>query len=383
MDDIQKKLKPLRPGRDPVVIGTGLVALDVVIPGDMNTDPYLCAGGTCGNVLTALAFLGWQAYPVARLSTDGASKRVAEDLRHWCVKTDFVTFDQDGSTPVVVQHIHNTEGGEPSHSFSRKCPKCGAFLPWYKAVRVADVAGLVPKLPTPHVFFFDRTSRGALSLAMESRDRGAIVVFEPSAASDPNHLQEALDLSHIVKVSSDRLASNEAVLTSNAPRIVIETLGNAGLKLRYKNSASEGGNKKWHQLRPVPTESLRDTAGAGDWCTAGIIYMLGAMGAKGLDDITLDEVQQAIRVGQAMASWTCGFDGPRGGMYTVSKLDFLTSVSGFLTGKSQATKQTNTVAVPAGARLAFVCESCCQKDTAGERKNRTGKSAAVRSTKQR
>ena len=69
-------------------------------------------------------------------------------------------------------------------------------------------------------------------------------------------------------------------------------------------------------------------------------------------------------------------------MYTVSKSDFLTSVRGLLNGRSQATK-TNTVAVPAGARLAFLCESCCQEETAGNGKNRTGKSAAVRSTKQR
>lgn len=383
MDDTQKKLKPLRLGREPVVIGMGLVALDVVIPGDLNTDPYLCAGGTCGNVLTALAFLGWQAYPVARLSTDGASKRVAEDLRHWCVKTEFVTFDEDGSTPVVVQHIHNSGKGEPSHSFSRKCPKCGAFLPWYKAVRVADVTGLVPKLPSPQVFFFDRTSRGAISLAQESRDRGAIVVFEPSASSDPNHLQEALGLSHIVKVSSDRLASNEAVLTSNGPRIVIETLGNAGLKLRYTNSTSSRGSRKWHQLPPVPTKSLRDTAGAGDWCTAGIIYMLGSKGAKGLANLTFDEVREAIRVGQAMASWTCGFDGPRGGMYTVTKSDFVTSVHGLLNGKCEATKQTNTIAVPANARLAFVCESCCQKESAIKGKNRAGKPVAPHRAKQR
>lgn len=384
MDDAHQKLKPLRPGRAPVVIGTGLVALDVVIPRDLSTAPYLCTGGTCGNVLSALAFLGWHAYPVARLSTDGASKRVAEDLRHWSVKTDFMTFDKDGSTPVVVQRIHNSESGKPSHSFSRKCPKCGAFLPWYKAVRVADVAGLVPKLPTPQVFFFDRTSRGAISLAKESRDRGAIVVFEPSAASDPKHLREALDLSHIVKVSTDRLASNEAVLTSNAPRIVIETKGDAGLKLRYTNSAPVRGSSTWHQLPPIPTKSLRDTAGAGDWCTAGIIYMLGAKGARGLDDLTLDEVREAIRVGQAMASWTCGFDGARGGMYAVTKSDFVASVRGLLKGMVQSPQQTNTVAVPAGARLAFVCESCCQDehDHSGE-KGAGNDAAAGYATEQR
>lgn len=362
MDSTRKKLKPLRHGRQPVVIGTGLVALDVVIPGDLNSDPYLCAGGTCGNVLTALAFLGWRAYPVARLSTDGASKRVADDLHHWSVKTDFVTFDEDGSTPVVVQHIHSAKSGEPSHSFSRKCPKCGAFLPWYKAVRVADATGLLPKLPNPQVFFFDRTSRGALSLAKESRERGAIVVFEPSASSNPNHLQEAMELSHIVKVSSDRVASNEAVLSATEPRIVIETLGDAGLRFRYTNAASKRSGSKWHQLPPVKVEGLRDTAGAGDWCTAGIIYMLCGNGSEGLLNLRFDEVREAVRVGQAMASWTCGFDGARGGMYSVGKSDFLVTVNGLLNGKCRATKKTTAVAIPAGARLAYVCEMCCQEE---------------------
>ena len=44
-----------------------------------------------------------------------------------------------------------------------------------------------------------------------------MVFFEPSASSEPSHLEEALDLAHIVKVSSDRIAGNEAVLTSTEP----------------------------------------------------------------------------------------------------------------------------------------------------------------------
>src|ERR1017187_1350027 len=129
MDDKKQTIQPLRARRNPVVIGTGLVALDVVIPNGLVADPHLCAGGTCGNVLTALAFLGWGSYPIARLSADGASKQIAADLRQWSVNLDFVTFDDDGSTPVVVQHIRSTKTGEPIHSFSRKCPGCGAILP--------------------------------------------------------------------------------------------------------------------------------------------------------------------------------------------------------------------------------------------------------------
>ena len=45
----------------PVVVGTGLVALDVVINSDVHRPPRLWAGGTCGNVLTILSYLGWHA----------------------------------------------------------------------------------------------------------------------------------------------------------------------------------------------------------------------------------------------------------------------------------------------------------------------------------
>ncbi len=380
MDNMVKQLKPLRTEHQPVVIGTGLVALDVIIPCDLNTDPYLCVGGTCGNVLTALAFLGWKSYPLARLSTNAASKRVADDLRHWGVKTDFVTFDDDGSTPVVVQHIHNSKSGEPRHSFSRKCPKCGAFLPWYKAVRVADISNLVPQLPRPNVFFFDRTSRGALSLARESREQGAVVYFEPSASSDPNHLREAIELSHIIKVSADRIAGNEAALSSNDPKIVIETLGNAGLRFRFNGARSKRSREKWHEMPPIPAITLRDTAGAGDWCTAGIVYMLCGNGASGLVDLTLDEVLKAIRVGQAMASWTCGFDGPRGGMYSLEKPEFAKKIINLLNGRNRSRGEEEKLPTPTGVQFAFVCESCSHKSHDNGHQPQKAKSHEIRST---
>jgi fructokinase len=370
MDDTKRKIQPLRTQRNPVVIGTGLVALDVVIPNDLVTDPYLCAGGTCGNVLTALAFLGWGSYPIARLSPDGASKQVSADLRHWNVKLDFVTFGNDGSTPVIIQHIRNDKNGDPTHSFSRKCPCCGAILPWYKPVRAVDVAELVPKLPRSQVFFFDRTSRGALSLAEQARDQGALVFFEPSASSDPKLLEAALKLAHIVKVSSDRIGRNKAVLTSTQPKIVIETQGSAGLRFRHPDSETERSKGKWHKMPPIPVESLRDTAGAGDWCTAGIIYMLGATGSRGIDELTLTEVRKAVEVGQAMASWACGFDGPRGGMYRCDKVVFQTSVLGLLNGRADAATDMKKAAVPARERQAFACESCREQAPPLKRRER-------------
>lgn len=86
--------------------------------------------------------------------------------------------------------------------------------------------------------------------------------------------------------------------------------------------------------------------------------MLGAMGAKGLDNLSLTEIRQAVRVGQAMASWACGFDGPRGGMYVCEKMAFQKSVLGLLNGRTESAADMKKAAVPTRERRAFSCESC-------------------------
>jgi sugar/nucleoside kinase (ribokinase family) len=240
----------------PVIVGTGLLALDVVIADNVATDPMLCAGGTCGNVLTALAFLGWQAYPIARLKDDAASKRVIEDLKSWKVKLDFVLVSENGSTPVVVQHIRERRNRERSHSFSRKCPACGTWLPWYKAVRAATVPDLTPRLPKANVFYFDRTSRGAVRLAENARRDGALVVFEPSSESHPALLNDAIAAAHVVKVASNRLSGNEALLKAREPILIIETLGSEGLRFALKAT----GRRTWRVLPAFRVDRVLDSA---------------------------------------------------------------------------------------------------------------------------
>src|SRR4051794_7137720 len=67
------------------VYGAGLIALDIVItPDDRAARTY--AGGTCGNVLTILSYLGWESFPIARLNGDAVSARVLADLHRWNVR---------------------------------------------------------------------------------------------------------------------------------------------------------------------------------------------------------------------------------------------------------------------------------------------------------
>jgi fructokinase len=317
--------------KKPTIIGTGLLALDVVIADSIEVDPLLCAGGTCGNVLTSLSFLGWNAFPIARLRSDAASKQIADDLSRWGVRTDFVTFDDDGSTPVVVQRIKQNKAGNPSHSFSRKCPQCGDWLPWYKAVRVSDVSSIEPRLPKADVFYFDRTSRGAVTLAQEANRKGNLVVFEPSAGSEPAMMADALAVSHIVKIASDRLSGNEGILDVDGPLLLIETRGAEGLRFRKR---SANGRGRWKKLPAKSCGPLRDTSGAGDWCTAGLLNKLGPLGVSGLKNSDDAAVVKAIEFGQAMAAWACGYHGARGGMYVQSKQKITKTIRAILTGDS-------------------------------------------------
>src|ERR1039457_4952474 len=118
----------------PVAIGTGLIALDVVLDERTDTPPRLWAGGTCGNVLSILAFLGWKSLPVSRLARDAASRLIIRDLKRWGVCVDYVSLAPTAPGPIIVHRIRQNSAGEPFHSFSLYCPDCGRHLPSYRPV---------------------------------------------------------------------------------------------------------------------------------------------------------------------------------------------------------------------------------------------------------
>jgi hypothetical protein len=59
-----------KPKAGATVVGSGFIALDV-IEGDQGE--HFAAGGTCGNVLSILAWLGWRSLPW-RVCNDGAGR---------------------------------------------------------------------------------------------------------------------------------------------------------------------------------------------------------------------------------------------------------------------------------------------------------------------
>jgi fructokinase len=295
-------------------VGTGFIVLDVIRSsvGTTATEKRF-AGGSCGNVLMILAYLGWDANAVGRIGDDHAGRELIADLGKWGVETKLLQVEAGRGTPIIVQENYQDARGRPRHRFSRACPVCGATLPAYRPVLTSEAASIAAKLPSHAVFYFDRVAPGTLELAQKSRAKGALVVFEPSGIKDDRLFAACLKTAHIVKYANDRIEGIHEVVAKAKVPIEIETLGAKGLRLRMRTN---GRVEAWKDLPAFSAPELRDTAGSGDWTTAGLINGLIASGQTSEKMVSdAEALILAIRQGQALAALNCGFEGARGLMY--------------------------------------------------------------------
>ena len=337
----------------PKAFGAGLIALDLVVGPDLETPVRSWAGGTCGNVLSILAYLGWDAYPIARMTHDVASERVRADMKRWRVRLDWANCTPTAHTPMSVQEIRRARDGRTDHRFSWSCPRCGTWLPSFKAITVGAVETVKPALAGASVFFLDRLSRGTLALAAEASARGALVVFEPSSKSTDKLLAEAIALAHVVKHADHRLAGIHGVMAEgSAVLLEVQTLGDQGLRYRHR---LRRGVSRWMRLPAIPAPRLADTCGAGDWCAAGPIAKAAVGGQEGLRHAGPRDVRAALRYGQALAAWSCGFEGARGGMYGVSRDVFRRQVANLLNRRIDGIDDAPTRSTP---MQVVTCPAC-------------------------
>jgi fructokinase len=336
----------------PTVFGTGLIALDLVMGADPEAPVRSWAGGTCGNVLSILAYLGWNSFPISRMNGDPASQRVKADMKRWGVRMDFSSCGSKSDTPIVIQKIRKGRDGLPTHRFSSLCPQCGKWLPGFKAV-TRDVINVVgPNLKGASAFFMDRVSRAGVELARLASAEGAVVVFEPGSKGDGKLFEEALGVAHIVKYASERIPAIKDVMAHKTSVLLeVQTLGAEGLRYRHRFSDSPS---PWIKVDAVPAPKLADTCGAGDWCTAGLIAKGAPGGLAGLKKGGAHAVYRALRFGQTLAAWNCGFEGARGGMYAVRRESFEQNINDLLDGRATATAFSR----PSGRSTIVSCPAC-------------------------
>jgi fructokinase len=330
----------------PSIAGIGLVALDVVIDEQTGQEAGEWAGGSCGNVMAILAYFGWAARPVARLDGGEPSRRICNDLTRWGVETDWLTLSPHARAPIYVERLSYDQNGHALHRFERYCPACGQHLPRYRPVTQDALRPLLAAIGERDVLYIDRPSAGAVLAAEHAREHGTFVYFEPSARGDRRQLARVTAAANIVKYSADRLsAEDRSVIASANPALEIETRGASGLRYRVRGTS-------WQALQ-APTTAIRDTAGAGDWMTAGLLQHL-FMGRKTRRDLRQPAV--GLVAAQALAAFSCGYVGSRGAMESHTPREALAMAKDLIDGDRHTARQRRVPRVHAAT--AFTCGDC-------------------------
>ncbi len=355
----------------PSVVGVGLIVLDIVVSSESEFFSSY-AGGTCGNVLSVLSFLGWDAYPVARLNGDVASNRVKADMRRWRVHLDFAECEPTTDTPIIVQTIERSGRSGAYHRFGWHCPFCGHLLPRFKSVTMDAVGPLSEAMGSPKAFFLDRLSPASLQMARVAAKRGAVVVFEPSGRASRRFFTEALALAHVVKYSEERFGSlSDVAGGSRRAFLEIQTLGGRGLRYRNRLRGSTQ-SREWKVLDANQVPEIVDTCGAGDWCTAGFIHGICRNGLDGLLAAACFDIEEALQFGQALAAWNCMFEGARGGMYRVDKAIFDRQIKQVL-GGNHPENMPGTVVSRNSKIAGRICPACEKKTPKASLKSAAGR----------
>lgn len=304
--------------KNPICFGAGLLALDVILNGSPITLPKLSAGGSCGNILSILGYLGWDSFPVARLALDQAGVELLYDLKRWNIHTDYISVSKQGSTPIIIHRILKDSAGNPIHRFEFRDPETKLWLPQFKAITKDIAASIIRQDVVPQVFYFDRINPGTYELAIHLKAKGAIIYFEPSSAKDVKLFEKFLKIADIVKYSHDRILEYKESYNQIQCFLEIETHGKEGLVYRSRNNSDPN---KWNKINGFALSNVKDAAGAGDWCTAGIIQQICSKGQAGLYNIKKSELEKALELGQILGALNCLYDGARGLMYSYTPKD--------------------------------------------------------------
>ena len=312
------------------VFGTGLLTLDLVFGPD---DEHPCrwyTGGTCGNVLAILSYFGWSSFPITRLNGDIASQIVERDLDHWGVNLDYAKLTPQAPTPIIVHQIKRTSKDGKTHRFSNHCPYCRTRLPSFRAIRNESARTTLSHWIPPTVFFLDRATRGMITLAEAAAESGALVIFEPSARMNTQHLLEALRIAHIVKYADERFPKplNVMELSENI-QIEIHTMGSSGFRYRTRLA---NRMSRWKSRSAFQTERVVDCAGAGDWFTAVLISEFPD-GLEDLQALNPSRLEAIFEYANAAAAWNCLFEGARTSMYLMPQEKLLAKIRDLQEGR--------------------------------------------------
>lgn len=291
----------------------GEVLVDLVIRQNWSCQAF--PGGGPANVAVALARLGQPVSLRARVSRDGFGRMLREHLAANGVSLRDVISAAEPTTLAIA----TLDGdGQASYSFRRDGTadwmwRDAELPPLPAEVDALYFGSLAAALP-PGAALVENLARQA-----RSGDR-MVIVYDPNLRpavlpdrdAERTRVERQLALAHVAKASSEDIGFLYPGLSvadvarrwiGLGPDLVMLTLGTEG---------AFAVSKKGREAR-VPTLPVvvRDTIGAGDAFTAGLLAamaedgLLGSSGAAGLRDLDSARMRQLLARATLVASITC------------------------------------------------------------------------------
>lgn len=264
---------------------------------------YQHVGGTCGNVMSILAWMGWHTLPAARLDNSETGLLIKADLESYGCDTRLVSNTPDGGT-TILDIIHKTgRDGKPKTAYMAHSPRGGRFVN-HRFWTLKQAQALFDSLEEmPDVFFFDRCAPGNILLAQLFHERGVLVYYEPNEPVDRNFLR-AVATSDIVKFSNEK-HPDVSFTEGFTDKLFIQTLNEKGLRFKLR---AEG----WMTIPPEHNPHAVDGEGAGDWTTSTFINELGHHHMLTFDRIHQPNVTHCLEEAQRVASMSVSYLGAKG-----------------------------------------------------------------------
>ena len=261
-------------------------------------------GGTCGNVMCMLAYMGWETFPVVNLDRSEEGLGMAQSLKEYGCDCRFVTNTDAGGTTILTIRHGLDENGNKRTRVMQGSPG-GSRFPQRRHLRLRDQApAFIESLDfETDVFFFDDAAAGNRYMARALRDRGALVYFEPSAIKESADFK-AIAMSDIIKFSDENI-QDVSFTNDYRDKLFIQTLGSEGLRF---NLRGEG----WVNLPPVENEDVVDWDGAGDWTTSAFLNELAKADALSINRLSSEVVKEALQKAQHVASKSVSYMGSKG-----------------------------------------------------------------------
>ena len=307
--------------RNSSVLGTGLLCLDIIYHNDIQ---QISNGGTCANVLSVLAQIGWNTWALKPKYDDPWDDFIESNLN--TLGVNIINYKSvRRNCPRVIEELNNK-----NHFFSTVCPVCNKKILNLPRFGKNNFKDLKADFDHIDVFYHDRISDGIREIVETMHQQNKLVFYEPNTARNPNLLVKDALNAEIVKFSiknvSIKIANeirNKAIFGNT--KVIIITDGDNGLLFSYLTSGNRMSS--WQKVDPFRSVEVIDAAGAGDWLSAGFIDHLVASWdlSKGYLDEKL--LVASITYGIEYAKLSCKTIGAQGVFYSAELMAQLKELS--------------------------------------------------------